>query len=509
MPDLRTDWRFHHQITSADLGSCLPADLTLEVSASLTQTLAVCDSFTGLIWQAGYLLVQIEGGELQLWHERDQPLATSTPDKGVRFWWQLPKGELAAQLKKIIDMRAFLPKFHLRLTTSLLNLRNTDEKIVTRVRLFRIAPLAGSALSLATFLPLRGYTEDYQGCMAGFAALESETVPPLTLRQLVIEAGLKMETPSSKAEFQLQPLELAEPAILRMAQLLLQTARQYEPGLVADIDTEFVHQYRVNIRKTRSLISLFRKTLSPRRYQQLKAELKTLGSRTNQLRDLDVFLLGKDIYHQMLPPHLRPGLGPVFCRISRRRAAALKQVVSALEHPDYGAQIEQISLELEGDAEFVTRQASTPLKQLVCHKGLRLYRKICRAGQAISDETPDAEIHSLRISAKKLRYLLELFGELFPKPKVKELISHLKKIQDNLGRFNDYAVQAKFLLELGHGRVAAAQSASLNGISAVLYHQQQQERDQVFARIAAFSSPQVSEKFEKLLTMESKEDTEA
>lgn len=508
MTDLRTDWRFTREITPADLAACLPHGLSLEVSESTGQTLRVCDTFMGLIWQSGCVLVRTEGGEFQLWQEMDQPLAVSVAGPGVRFWWQLPQGDLAEKLKKLIDIRAFMPKVSLRLTTSFLNILNPDEKIVTRIRLFRIAPIEGQALCLATFLPLRGYSADYQHSMDGFAGLKSQAVPNLTLRQLLIEGGLQIEIPITKPAFQLQKQELSEPAILRMAQLLLRTARQYEPGLVADIDTEFVHQYRVNIRKTRSLISLFKKTLSPRRYQQLKADLKLLGSRTNSLRDLDVFLLEEDSYHQMLPPHLRCGLEQIFRRIRRRRATVLKQLVAALEHPNYGAQVDQIMLELEGDPEFFTRQAKTPLKQLVCRKGLRLYEKICREGQAITIETPDAEIHALRISAKKLRYLLELFGELFPKPKIKELISHLKKIQDNLGHFNDYAVQAAFLLEFGCGRVAAAQADSLNGISAILYHQQRQERDQVFVNIADFCSPQVAEKFRQLLTMKSKESAE-
>jgi CHAD domain-containing protein len=504
--DVRTDLRFDGGLTIAELAACLPQDLCLEADKTTEQTLGVCDTFNGLIWQSGCVLVQTEGGELQLWQKRDQPLAVSTAGPGARFWWQLPQGDLTEKLKKIIDIHAFTPKFRFGLTTHFLNILNSDQKIVTRIRLFHIAFTKDPALCLATFLPLRGYTADYQRSMEGLAGLKKETVPNLTLRQLLIECRRQVEIPITKPVFHLQAQELAEPAILRMAQGLLRTARQYEPGLLADIDTEFVHQYRVNIRKTRSLISLFKKALSPRRYQQLKVELKMLASRTNRLRDLDVFLLEKENYPQMLPPALRPGLEQVFRRARRHRATALKQVTTALGHPDYEMQVKNILLELEGDPEFATSQATTPLKQLVSSKGLNLYGKICRDGQALTTDTPDEKIHALRISMKKLRYLLELFAELLPKPELKHLVGDLKKLQDNLGRFNDFAVQAEFLHSLASGRISSAQAASLHGLSAVLYHQKCRERARLLKNITALSSPAVSAQLFALFSEKSGED---
>jgi CHAD domain-containing protein len=497
---LRSDWRFNREISSAELAEHLPADLSLEQSETLQQTLWICDDFSRQIWQAGYLLVRCQSGELQLWQNEDRPLATSSAASRARFWWQLPKGELAARLKRLIDVRAFVPEKRLTLTTSRFNILNAEQKIVTRIRLFRIALSEKQACCLATILPLRGCEDDYRRSVAQLAALEAEAVAELTLRQLVLESGLPLDIPITKPEFQLQPEEPTEPAILRMARVLLRTARQYEAGMLADIDSEFVHQYRVNLRKTRSLLSLFRKSLAPRRYQLLKAELKTLANRTNLLRDLDVFLLGKGDYLQLLPEQLRPGLSQVFRRIRRRRTAALKRVTAALEQSDYEAQTDQIGRELGDEADLVGDQAGTPLKQLVCRKGLRLYRKIGREGQAINAETPDDTIHALRNSCKKLRYLLELFGELFAKAQLKYLVSALKKLQDNLGRFNDYAVQAAFLGGIGRGKITGTEAAGLNGLIAVLYQQQRRERSLLVENIAAFNAPPVSAQFLELFT---------
>ena len=73
------------------------------------------------------------------------------------------------------------------------------------------------------------------------------------------------------------------------------------------------------------------------------------------------------------------------------------------------------------------------------------YIFVKKLGKSISKDTPDEYIHALRIECKKLRYLLEFFSSLFEKEKVNIFIKYLKKLQDNLGDFNDYHLQQLFL----------------------------------------------------------------
>ena len=69
-----------------------------------------------------------------------------------------------------------------------------------------------------------------------------------------------------------------------------------------------------------------------------------------------------------------------------------------------------------------------------------------KRGKAINDDTPDEALHDLRIDCKKLRYLLEFFASLFSKNKMDKLIGYMKKLQDNLGDFNDLSVQQQELM---------------------------------------------------------------
>jgi CHAD domain-containing protein len=64
-----------------------------------------------------------------------------------------------------------------------------------------------------------------------------------------------------------------------------------------------------------------------------------------------------------------------------------------------------------------------------------------KRGGKIDDDSPKELLHRLRIDAKKLRYLLTFFRSLYPTATIDALVTALKKLQDNLGDFNDYGVQ--------------------------------------------------------------------
>jgi len=72
-------------------------------------------------------------------------------------------------------------------------------------------------------------------------------------------------------------------------------------------------------------------------------------------------------------------------------------------------------------------------------------RRILRDGAEIDDDGPAETLHDLRKRGKELRYLLELFGSVFPERAVEPLVAGLKDLQKVLGRFQDRAVQVETL----------------------------------------------------------------
>lgn len=130
-------------------------------------------------------------------------------------------------------------------------------------------------------------------------------------------------------------------------------------------------------------------------------------------------------------------------------------------------------------------------------------------GKEINETSPDKNLHQLRIECKKLRYLLEFFTSLFPQDEIAFLIGQLKKLQDNLGRFNDLSIQQEKLnhfLEMidvneSHSlKIAAA----LGGLISRLNQEQCLERNNFKARFSAFSNPHNMALFKKLFRTVSK-----
>jgi CHAD domain-containing protein len=75
-------------------------------------------------------------------------------------------------------------------------------------------------------------------------------------------------------------------------------------------------------------------------------------------------------------------------------------------------------------------------------------------------------MHELRKSCKKLRYLMEFFQSLYPMEDIRALVRLLKVLLDNLGSFQDIAVQTGHLRELAV-RMRAEHKAETDTLLAV------------------------------------------
>jgi CHAD domain-containing protein len=112
------------------------------------------------------------------------------------------------------------------------------------------------------------------------------------------------------------------------------------------------------------------------------------------------------------------------------------------------------------------------------------FRKLIAQGEKLGSDSPPTMLHALRIEAKKLRYLLEFFHSLFPPEEVDLLIRHMKKLQNNLGDFNDLSVQQAMLGTFrSPGRKEEPQlnlaiAAALGGLVTRLFERQQQVRSE-------------------------------
>jgi CHAD domain-containing protein len=74
-----------------------------------------------------------------------------------------------------------------------------------------------------------------------------------------------------------------------------------------------------------------------------------------------------------------------------------------------------------------------------------VYTRAISEGNSITPASPVEEFHQLRKTCKKLRYLMEIFRNLYSSKKVKILINELKDLQDILGELQDLEVHIEIL----------------------------------------------------------------
>ena len=122
----------------------------------------------------------------------------------------------------------------------------------------------------------------------------------------------------------------ASVAVARLLLRLLDTLEQNVDGVLRDIDTEFLHDLRVAVRRTRSAIKLLGEVLPADLAGHYAAEFKWLGDLTTPTRDLDVHLLGFDAMTAQLVAASPADLEPFRAFLVRRRAREFRRLAAAL-----------------------------------------------------------------------------------------------------------------------------------------------------------------------------------
>ena len=128
-----------------------------------------------------------------------------------------------------------------------------------------------------------------------------------------------------------------------------------------------------------------------------------------------------------------------------------------------------------------------------------------KRGRALGDDTPAEALHDIRIRGKKLRYLLEFFRSLYPEEAIGRLVAELKRLQDNLGDFNDYQVQSrslqKFAAEMAaEGAAPVPTQLAMGRLLAHLDAGQAAERSRFSKRFERFASPENRKTFARLFS---------
>jgi len=205
-------------------------------------------------------------------------------------------------------------------------------------------------------------------------------------------------------------------------------------GALTSADQEFVHQFRVSLRRLGSLVKVFKPAL-PSRYQaQWTKRLKALSRITGDVRDLDVMRSG--IVEPMLQsaePEAQAHARAVLAALEEARQEALVQ----LQQLQYGGPLLKFARDLQelDTDDFPKNLPRFAEKQLSALHGTALKR----LDRTLKSPSPE-NAHRFRIALKHLRYSCEFFAPLFDHAEMLGYAKEIAGLQDAFGFINDFHV---------------------------------------------------------------------
>ncbi|WP_437958643.1 CHAD domain-containing protein [Sorangium sp. So ce119] len=231
-------------------------------------------------------------------------------------------------------------------------------------------------------------------------------------------------------------------------------------GEGAEPDVEAVHDFRVSLRRLRTLLKPARRIYGKRRLRPIAGGLREFARATGTLRDEEV--LRETLTALELGDEARAAVDAWVQRRSRREHEARAHIVELLRRDRPGdAGAAQADAPAQGDAGAAQADAPAQGKRLRLEKHLaRLERRISRkkkvkrrgaealARRAIGDTLDDvralaaadpsdgAAMHALRIRFKRLRYSAETFSPLFGE-RAERTARSASRLQRRLGQLHD------------------------------------------------------------------------
>jgi CHAD domain-containing protein len=366
----------------------------------------------------------------------------------------VPAGPMRSRLEPIVEMRALSAIVTVRTVVRTFRVRNDDDKTVARVVVEHAAGDhigdPGGVGCRVTVVACRGYDAEAAATarviekLPGFAATDTSM-----FAHAVSAIGRAPGDYSSKLDIALTVGMPTTYAMLRIMRALLDAAQRNVPGVLADTDSEFLHDLRVAIRRGRSTLKVPGAALPTAQATAAEVALKWLGDLTTPTRDLDVYLLGlDDLASEVATPgwavsQLRPFRDFLAGRRAKEQAALARSLRTVRSRRAFDAWA-AVSTGGEPDdpRDTTTAPPVGPAIELVAKAAVsRAFNRVIKAGGSIDTSSPPTELHGLRKRCKELRYTLEIFAALHDPVAQRALVDDLKKLQDCLGEFQDTDVQ--------------------------------------------------------------------
>ena len=271
---------------------------------------------------------------------------------------------------------------------------------------------------LGTLLRARGATES-QGA-------------PKVFRALGLDFSLEVQPPGPSAT----PVD----RVLATLRAQLEAIRAHDPGTRLGEDPEELHRMRVAVRRLRAVMRAARPMFAPRPINALREELAWLGAALGGRRDLDV-----------MREHFRGELGKLerqdrgagralLRRLEKGGVRSREELLAALDSPRYLMLLDRVE-------ETISHPPVVDADVSLADVAARAWTKLRKAVKSLPETPADADLHMVRIKAKRARFAAELAVPAVGHA-AERFVDRVKKLQDVLGEHQDAAVAEARLREL-------------------------------------------------------------
>jgi CHAD domain-containing protein len=479
------------------IGAALQPKFVLAAGPQRTVSHTWLDTFDWRLHSAGISLDYYDDGPLILQFPDGSRWEGPRPRKWPALLHDLPPGRLRDALAPIVALRALMPVITVRRAVWESRVLNADRKTVARL----LAECTDDGTSQLQIQPLRGYDVDGDRIARLLGLVDGLTAATTTAYDDVLALVTRRPSDDDRAA----PLRPETPAPAAIAQMLAQFAAVIDDnvaGTIAAIDTEFLHDLRVAVRRSRSILKLVGDVLPANLAERFTPAFKWLGDLTTPVRDLDVYLLELDNMAARLTSADPRDLDPFRWFLVRHRATERRRLVRGLRSrrfqevmSNWRAALAQVTAEVNGGP-----AAGALARQRID----RAYRNVVRRGKRITADSPSEHVHELRKRCKELRYLLEVFRPLCADGRYRPLIKELKALQDTLGEFQDGEVQREAVREFAaammeQGAAPAATVLAMGELAAQLDANQLNARGALVGRLRPFLSDENSARVKALV----------
>ncbi|MGH8695323.1 MAG: CHAD domain-containing protein, partial [Burkholderiales bacterium] len=270
----------------------------------------------------------------------------------------------------------------------------------------------------------------------GYALAGAAAAPPRKARPIMLAHGLA-----------------AGAGLRRIAAACIAQLQANEAGLLEGRDPEYLHQFRVGLRRLRSGLDIVGTAVGKEAIAPLAEELRWLGAALGPARDWDVFT-AETLTRLAREFNVAEDLQAFLARCAALRRAHGEAARNAVSSPRYTALLLALGEgfardDLAGLVRTVDADASrlaAPVGEFAASVLDKRHRRLRKRGGDVPD-APAAERHRVRIDAKRLRYAAEFFASLHPPKPVRRYVDALEDLQDILGALNDAAVAERLLQE--------------------------------------------------------------